>query len=99
MESVRLTRSEAGITPFSELETHLSEKSDRLLLELLGIADVTRDDLVETELLPAFFRGTLLSELFGTYCDLSSYSVLGLQDCRIDGVLVEDSLAWHSRAG
>jgi hypothetical protein len=65
----------------------LAEEGDGLLVELLGVADVGRDDLLEGQVGRAICqRGPVFLRLDG---QLTAHGVLGLPDVRVDVVDVE----------
>jgi len=78
----------------------LPEECNRLLVELLRVSDICRDDAVEGE---AVCRGglnrgkKLLAVLLGSNCNLSTYGILSLQEVRVDVFGVEGA-AWSCSA-
>lgn len=65
----------------------LTEEGDGLLVELLGVADVGRDDLVEGKAGGSTEQAG--TELLGLDGKLATHSVLGRSDVRVDVVNVE----------
>lgn len=74
---------------------HLAQVGQRLLIQLLGVANVARYDRVKRELLACL---EVVPQLFGADGDSASNGVLGLEDSLVDGIVGDYAVGGIARS-